>query len=226
MPIGKLIIIATPIGNLEDISFRAINTLKISDYILCEDTRVSKKLLDHYKITTPTISYHHHSGRIKVNKILDYLSSGKTLSLISDAGTPSISDPGGQLVSEVRKKIANQSIIEVMPGPSALTSALSVSGFKADRFLFLGFLPHKKGRKTMLQEIIDSKYTVVLFESKHRIQKLLLEMDSLKINDIFVAREISKLYESYYYGSPKEILKELQDKQSNLKGEFVVVVNK
>lgn len=226
MPIGKLIIIATPIGNLEDISFRAINTLKISDYILCEDTRVSKKLLDHYKITTPTISYHHHSGRIKVNKILDYLSSGKTLSLISDAGTPSISDPGGQLVSEIRKKIANQSIIEVMPGPSALTSALSVSGFKADRFLFLGFLPHKKGRKTMLQEIIDSKYTVVLFESKHRIQKLLLEMDSLKINDIFVAREISKLYESYYYGSPKEILKELQDKQSNLKGEFVVVVNK
>ncbi len=226
MRTGKLTIVATPIGNLKDITLRALETLKESDYILCEDTRVTKKLLSHYQINIPTISYHHHSGSLKIDKIISLLKEGNKLSLVSDAGTPGVSDPGGKLVKETREKLSD-TIIESIPGPSALSATLSVSGINTDRFLFLGFLPHKKGRQTMIKEIIDSKYPVALFESKHRVIKLLEELIKTKVNlNIFIARELTKLHESYYQGSPAEVLADLKSNPSNLKGEFVLVVNK
>ncbi len=227
MNIGKLTIVATPIGNLKDITLRALEALKGVDYILCEDTRVTRKLLDHYQIDTPTISYHHHSGNMKVDKIIALLRAGSNLALVSDAGTPGLSDPGGRLVGQVRAELGKHAMVESIPGPSALTATLSVSGINTDRFLFLGFLPHKKGRQTMIKEIIDSEHPVALFESKHRIQKLLKELAATEVNlDIFVAREVTKMHESFYIGSATEVLEELESSPSNLKGEFVVVVNK
>ncbi len=225
---GILRVVGTPIGNLEDISLRALRVLKESDFILCEDTRVTKKLLDNYKISTPTISYHQHSGDLKIEKIIALLDEGKNLSLVSDAGTPGISDPGGKLVSLVREKLP-EALIESVPGVSALTSAVSIAGSGFDRFLFLGFLPHKKGRQTMLRSIFQSDYPAIVYESKHRVLKLLEEI--IKMNEelslkleIIVARELTKMYESLYVGTPEEILKKLNIKESNLKGEFVVLI--
>jgi len=231
MSIGSLKVVATPIGNLQDITLRALAALKEADFVLCEDTRVSKKLLDHYQITTPTISYHQHSGDMKVDKIIALLEEEKNLALVTDAGTPGISDPGSQLVAAVRGRLGHQAKIESIPGVSALTAALSISGNGFDRFLFLGFLPHKKGRQTMLQEIMDSAYPVVLYESKHRIVKLLEELikKSAATNqtiEVSVARELTKLHESFYHGGPDSVLKELVASPHNLKGEFVVCINK
>ncbi len=226
---GILRIVATPIGNLEDMTLRALRTLKEADFILCEDTRTTKHLLDHYQIKTSTISYHQHSGELKIDRIIDLLNTGKSLALVTDAGTPGISDPGGKLVSAVREKLGNAIKIESVPGVSALAAAVSLSGVGFDRFLFLGFLPHKKGRQTMLKQILTSEYSVVLYESKHRIVKLLEELSALKFPDgteVMVARELTKLFESFYFGSPEEILTALQSKESNLKGEFVVLIKK
>jgi len=222
-------IVATPIGNLEDLTFRALRTLQESDFVLCEDTRVTRKLLDHYKVKTPTISYHQHSGDLKVDKIISLLSEGKNLALVTDAGTPGISDPGGKLVSLVREKFGDQVLIESVPGVSALGAAISISGSGFDRFLFLGFLPHKKGRQTMLREIMASVYPIVLYESKHRIIKLLEELEVVRGTiemDIMVARELTKLHESFYSGTPVSVLEEITSDPNNLKGEFVVLIKK
>lgn len=224
-------VVATPIGNLEDITLRALRVLKESDFILCEDTRVTRKLLDHYEIKTPTISYHQHSGDLKVDKIISLLNDGKNLALVTDAGTPGVSDPGGKLVALVRLALGGQVLIETVPGPSALTAALSVSGLGFDRFLFLGFLPNKKGRQTMLQAIFNSDYPVLIYESKHRIIKLLEEL--IKMNEKFegslevmVARELTKMFENFYFGNPEQILTQLQGDPNNLKGEFVVLIKR
>ena len=224
-------IVATPIGNLEDITLRALRVLKESDAILCEDTRVSGKLLAHYQITTPTISYHQHSGDLKVDKVLTLLREGKNLALVTDAGTPGISDPGGKLISLVRAELGSDVIIESVPGVSALATAVSIAGVGFDRFLFLGFLPHKKGRQTMLKEIFASEYPAIVYESKHRIIKLLEELAKMSGEEkqplsVMVARELTKLHESFYAGGPEEILSELQKDPNNLKGEFVVLINK
>ncbi len=222
-------IVATPIGNLEDLTLRALRVLKESDFVLCEDTRVTKKLLDHYEIKTPTISYHQHSGDIKVDRIVSLLKEGKNLSLVTDAGTPGISDPGSKLVSVVRKEFSDSVLIESVPGVSALTAAISIAGVGFDRFLFLGFLPNKKGRQTMLKEIMASEYPVVLYESKHRIVKLLEELEVVrgKIElDVSVARELTKMYESFYNGTAVSVLKEINADSNNLKGEFVVLIKK
>lgn len=222
-------IVATPIGNLEDLTLRALRTLKESDYVLCEDTRVTRKLLDRYEIKTPTISYHQHSGDIKVDKIISLLREGKNLALVTDAGTPGISDPGSKLVSVVRKEFGRDVLIESVPGVTALTAAISIAGTGFDRFLFLGFLPNKKGRQTMLREIMASEYPVVLYESKHRIIKLLEELEvargktELKVS---VARELTKMYESFYSGTASSVLKEISADPNNLKGEFVVLIKK
>jgi len=228
---GILRIVATPIGNLEDLTWRAERVLREADFILCEDTRVTKKLLDRYQITTPTVSYHQHSGDLKVDKIRILLREGKSLALVTDAGTPGISDPGGKLVSLVRKEFGDQVLIESVPGVSALATAVSLAGAGFDRFLFLGFLPHKKGRQTMLTEIMASKYPAVLYESKHRIIKLLEELATmsreLKITvEVTVARELTKMHESFYQGSPADILEKLTADANNLKGEFVVLVRR
>lgn len=222
-------IVATPIGNLEDLTLRALRVLKESDFVLCEDTRVTKKLLDHYEIKTPTISYHQHSGDIKVDRIVSLLKEGKNLSLVTDAGTPGISDPGSKLVSVVRKEFSDSVLIESVPGVAALTAAISIAGVGFDRFLFLGFLPNKKGRQTMLKEIMASEYPVVLYESKHRIVKLLEELEVVrgKIElDVSVARELTKMYESFYNGTAVSVLKEINADSNNLKGEFVVLIKK
>jgi 16S rRNA (cytidine1402-2'-O)-methyltransferase len=177
-----LYIVGTPIGNLEDISLRALRILGEVDFILCEDTRVTKKLLEHYKIKTPTISYHQHSDFPKTDYILDLLGQGKDLALVSDAGTPGISDPGGKLVQAVSEKFGEDIKIESVPGPSAITAALSISGIPTDKFIFMGFPPHKKGRQTFLKKILESSYPVVVYESKHRIVKFLEELDKIEKN--------------------------------------------
>lgn len=225
-----LYIISTPIGNLADISLRAIETLKSVDIILCEDTRVSKKLLDHYFIKTKIYSFHQYSGDLKIEKVITWLKEGKSLALISDAGTPSISDPGARLVKAVREKLTDRVDIISIPGPSALTAALSISGFSADKFVFLGFLPNKKGRKKELEKIVNYPFSVVLYESKHRLLKLLNELNllekekELKI-EIFLAKELTKKFEKSFIGRADELIETLSNNTSYIKGEFVLVLN-
>lgn len=221
-----LYIVATPIGNLEDITLRALRVLKEVDLILCEDTRVTKRLLDKYEIATPTMSYHAQSKLSKVEKIFDLLKEGKNLALVSDAGTPTISDPGCLLVQQVREKFGDTVSIVPVPGPSAVLSALSVSGFPTSEFLFLGFLPHKKGRETLFKEIAIAKRTVVFYESPHRILKTL---ESLKKHlhpkrRILVARELTKIYEEHTIGEPEEVLTHFMNHPDRVRGEFVVIV--
>jgi len=228
---GILRIVATPIGNLEDLTYRARRILAESDFVLCEDTRVTKKLLDHYEISTPTISYHQHSNDLKTDKIIALLKEDKNLALVTDAGTPGISDPGSSLVAAVRQEFGAGVKIESVPGVSALTAAISIAGFGFDRFLFLGFLPHKKGRQTMLKEIFDSHYPAIAYESKHRIVKLLEELIKMSGErktpiEVRVARELTKLFESFYSGRPEKVLSELQSDPNSLKGEFVVLMEK
>lgn len=232
---SSLYIIATPIGNLEDITLRAIRVLKEVDLILCEDTRVTKRLLERYEINKPTMSYHAQSKLSKTDKIIALLEEGKNLALVSDAGTPTISDPGCMLVAQVRTHFMSRLNLDIgtvkveiipIPGPSAVLSALSVSGFPTSEFLFLGFLPHKKGRETLFKEITASKRTVVFYESPHRILKAL---ESLKTyldekRKILVAREITKIYEENVLGTPEEVLAHFAANPDRVRGEFVVVV--
>ncbi len=218
-------IVSTPIGNLNDITKRAINTLKSVDLILCEDTRVTTKLLDAYNIKKPLQSYHKYSNLNKINHILNLLEKGQNIALVSDAGTPAISDPGSFLVSEIVKKFGDNIKIVPIPGPSAILAALSVSGFFADRFRFFGFLPHKKGRQTAFKNIADEKDVVVFYESKHRIEKTLIELyEVIRDRQVVLCRELTKAFETIYRGTAKEILDKL--KKDKIKGEFVVVVDK
>ena len=190
----KLYIVATPIGNLEDITLRALRVLKEVDMILCEDTRVTKKLLNHYDIKTPTMSYHAHSKLSRVEKIFELIRVGKDLALVSDAGTPTISDPGVLLVQQVREEFGNEVDIVAIPGPSALVSALSVGGITSAQFTFYGFLPHKKGRETIFKEIADSKRTSVFYESPHRLLKTIGELKPFieKANDEAAKQKASR----------------------------------
>lgn len=222
---ATLFVVATPIGNLEDITLRALRVLKEVDVILCEDTRTTKKLLARQGIRTPTLSYHTHSGQAKTAKIIALLESGKNLALVSDAGTPAISDPGSTLVSVIREHFGDSVGVIAVPGPSALTCALSVAGVPCSDFLFLGFLPHKKGRETLFGEIARSTRTVVLYESPHRIVKTL---ESLKTHAgerrIVIARELTKMYEETRAGTAEKLLSRLADDPQKQKGEFVVIV--
>ena len=222
---NKFYVIGTPIGNMEDITYRAVRILGEADLILCEDTRVTINLLNKYGIKKPTMSYHSQSKIAKLEKILEMIEEGKTLALVSDAGTPTISDPGSVLVSNIREKFSNVEIIAI-PGPSALTSALSISGLPSSEFLFLGFLPHKKGRETLFKEIAGSERTVVFYESPHRILK---SIESLKkyagARTIVIAREISKIYEQVISGSPEEVSSYFEIHKDKVRGEFVVMVS-
>ena len=223
----NLYIVATPIGNLEDITYRAVRILKEADFVLCEDTRVTSKLLARYEIGTPTISYHQHSDGNKVKYILDLLSQGKNLALVTDAGNPGISDPGGQLVAEALKSIDGAKIISI-PGPSALAAAASISGISIDKFVFMGFPPVKKKRKKFFEEVIRSKYPVIFYESSHRIMKSLNELKEIIGNSgeapcqVIVCRELTKKFETIYRGAIAEVLKKLEN--DKIKGEFVVIV--
>lgn len=222
---GALYVIATPIGNLEDITLRAIRLLGEADFVLCEDTRQTKKILSAYSINTPTLSYHEQSGKNKIKKIIDLLASGKNLALVTDAGTPSISDPGSYLISEVRKELPEVKIIAV-PGPSALPAALSISGLPSSNFLFLGFLPHKKGRQTIFNEIKESKRTLVFYESPHRILKTLETLAEVLPAGriVVVARELTKIFEEVKSGSADQVFGFFLAFPEKVRGEFVVMV--
>lgn len=221
---SKLYIVATPIGNLSDITFRAIETLKNVDLILCEDTRVSKNLLNHYGVTTKVISYHQHSNSSKTNFLLEKLKSGLDLALITDAGTPGISDPGNKLIHDVIENISDCQIIPI-PGASAIISALSISGLPTDKFLFLGFLPHKKGRETIFSRIESTPETIIFYESTHRIIKTLERLNELldKNREVVVARELTKKFETVYRGNISKVLDKI--KQDTTKGEFVAIIS-
>jgi len=219
--------VATPIGNLKDITFRAVEVLKIVDLILCEDTRQTRILLNHYAIKTPTLSYHQHSRDNKVAQIVKLLEEGKNLALVADAGTPGIADPGEKLVAELLKKFGAEIKIVPIPGASTIITLASVSGLPCDEFLFLGFLPHKKGRQTLIKEIIASERTVILYEAKYRIVKLLEQLTEYGIGEerpIVVGRELTKKFETIYRGSIQEVLEKV--KNDPVKGEYVVMVEK
>ena len=216
-------VIATPIGNLEDITLRALRILKEADLVLCEDTRVTKRLFERHGISTPMMSYHAQSGEAKVELIIEKAGEGKNIALVTDAGTPGISDPGSLLISKLRETYPDLQIVAI-PGASALTSALSIAGVPIHEFIFLGFMPHKKGRETLFKEIAGSERTIVFYESTHRILKTLESL--LKINKkITIVREITKIYEEVLQGSAEEILKILTDTPEKQKGEFVVIVS-
>lgn len=220
---GILYILATPIGNLGDITLRGLETLKSVDFVLCEDTRVTANLLRHFEIKTPTISYHQYSDERKVLEIKKLLEEGKNLALVTDAGTPGISDPGNRLIEDLRFKISDLVVVPV-PGVSAVITALSISGFPTDKFLFLGFPPHKKGRQTFFKELGIIEYVTVFYESSHRIKKCLDEL-SVSLDpkrQVCVCRELTKKFETIYRGTIAEILK----MNISEKGEFVVVINK
>jgi len=216
---SKLYIVATPIGNLKDISIRALHALEEVDLILCEDTRKSKKLLDYYNIQTPIESYHQHSNIKKINYIADLLKQGKNLALVSDSGTPGISDPGNKLIDSLTHQLINSLTIIPIPGPSAIISAASICGFPMDKFIFLGFPPHKKGRQKFFKEVTEYKYPVIIYESPYRILKTLKELNNFGNFDIVVGRELTKKFETIYRGKINEIIDKIEPR-----GEFVIVV--
>ncbi len=228
---GKLYIVATPIGNLSDMTFRAVEILKSVDCILCEDTRTTKKLLDHYQIQNKTMSFHTHSGLAKVSEIKEMIREGKSLALVSDAGTPCISDPGVMLVAELRKEFdlpaqaGDEIIISPIPGASALISALSASGLPAHEFSWKGFVPHKKGRETFFKEIAETPTTVIFYESVHRFMKTLESLNSIiPDRQMVVAREITKMFEEFKKGTVVEIFDYYTQNPDKVRGEFVIIV--
>jgi len=216
---AKLFIVATPIGNLKDISIRALHTLEEVDLILCEDTRKTRKLLDYYNLKTPVESYHQHSNLKKIDYIKDLFKTGKNLALVSDSGTPGISDPGNKLIEQV-KDLAQ---IIPIPGPAAITAIASISGFPMDKFVFLGFPPHKKGRQKFFKELAEQKYPVIIYESPYRILKTLKELNNFGDFDIVVGRELTKMFETIYRGKIEDVIKKIE--QGKIKGEFVIVIN-
>lgn len=223
LSMGTLYIAATPIGNLEDITLRALRVLKEVDVIYAEDTRVTKKLLQKYEIESDIQRLDAHKENEKVQEVVNRLASDERVAYVSDAGTPAISDPGFRLVQGVREAGLR---VEVIPGASSVTAALSVAGIKADAFTFLGFLPHKKGRQTALKDIAESKHTVVLFESTHRILKLLSGLvEHIDDRQVCLARELTKLHEEVLCGTAQELKSILEENAVKQKGEFVVIVS-
>lgn len=216
-------LIATPIGNLEDITLRALRVLKSVDCIFCEDTRVTQKLLQHYKIRKALVSYHAHSKFKRLHYLLQLLRQGKEVAYITDAGTPGISDPGVKIVQWLRNKAPEIEMTSI-PGPSALAMAASLSAFSMNKFLFLGFLPRKKGRKRLLESWSELEYPIVFYESPYRIKKTLAEIAEILADlEVEVFRELTKRFETIYRGKISAVLKQLPEK---VKGELVVIINR
>jgi 16S rRNA (cytidine1402-2'-O)-methyltransferase len=217
---GTLYIVSTPIGNLEDITFRAVKILSAVDLIAAEDTRKTKILLDHYQISKPMLSYFDHNERFRATQLVEKLLAGQSIALVSDAGTPGISDPAYRIV---RDSIDHGILIVPVPGASALLAALVVSGLPTNNFVFEGFLPVKKGRKTKLEFLKSEKRTIVLYESPHRIVKTLRELlEYLGDREIVLAREVSKKFEEILRGRTSELLSKTAS--STPRGEFVIVL--
>ncbi len=218
----SLYLVPTPIGNRGDITLRALETLKQVDYILAEDTRTSGMLLKHYEINKPLQSFHIFNEHQTVEKLVARMKAGETFALVSDAGTPGISDPGFLLV---RGCLAAALPIECLPGPTALIPALVNSGFPTDRFVFEGFLPHKKGKQTLLKKLAEEDRTVIVYESPHRLVKTLEQMiDFFGVERLVsVSRELTKLHEETFTGSLEKVLFHFQ--QKDVKGEIVIVID-
>ncbi len=223
---ATLYIIGTPIGNLEDVTLRALRVLKEVDFVLCEDTRVTNRLLSKYQIETRLLSYHAQSKVTKVEKIFALLEEGKNLALVSDAGTPCISDPGVLLVSQVLEKFGDKVSVVPIPGPSALVTALSAAGISVAEFTFLGFLPHKKGRETLFKEIAESKRVMAFYESPHRIEKTFESLEKFcgAERRLVIARELTKIYEEFVRGTVVEVREHFTKNPDKIRGEFVVIV--
>ena len=217
-----LSIVPTPIGNLNDITYRAIKVLKDSDIILCEDTRISKRLLDKYSIEKPLYSYHIHNEHKVVEKYIQYIISGKKVSLISDAGTPGISDPGYLIIRESVKKNIE---IDCLPGPTAFVPALINSGISSDKFVFEGFLPKKKGRMSRIEFLKEEKRSIIIYESPHRIKRLIEELKAVFGGQrlVSISRELSKIHQENIRGTLDEVDKNLESK--NIKGELILIIN-
>ena len=218
---GTLYLVATPIGNLDDITLRAINTLKEVDFIAAEDTRHSLKLLNHLEISKPLISYHRHNEDVKSELLIEKLKDNKNIALITDAGTPGISDPGEEIVKQC---IENEIKIVPIPGACAFVNALICSGLDTTEFTFLGFLPlNKKNRKGQLEKIKNCKSTSILYEAPHKLISTLKDLSEiLDDRKIVLAKEITKIHEEFIYGTAKELLERLD----NPKGEFVILIEK
>jgi 16S rRNA (cytidine1402-2'-O)-methyltransferase len=219
---GVLYVVATPIGNLEDITHRAVRILREADLIACEDTRQTRKLLDHYGIAKPTVSYHEHNEAARAEELADKLEEGATIAQVSDAGMPGISDPGYRLI-----KLAIEKRIPVVPvpGPSAVTAALVGSGLPTDAFEFHGFLPAKSGqRRTALESFRPSRHTIVVYEAPHRIREALEDVVAVlgPGRPVVVARELTKIHEEFIRGTAKEVLSRLQDHEA--KGEITLLI--
>ena len=222
MPNGVLYVVSTPIGNLEDFTFRAISTLKKSKVIAAEDTRQSKKLLNHYNIVTPLISYFDHNKSYKIPIIIDRLKNNEDVSIISDAGTPAISDPAYKLV---RAAIKEGIVVESIPGPSSSLCALTSSGLPTDRFIFEGFLPHKKGRKAILENLSFFDGTIIFFENPKRMSRTLKDINNIFGNrPCVIARELTKIHEDVIRGTISSILDDIEN--ITLKGEMVILIGK
>jgi 16S rRNA (cytidine1402-2'-O)-methyltransferase len=239
---SKFYVVGTPIGNMEDITYRAVRVLNEVDLVLCEDTRVTKNLLNKYNISTPTFSYPSDNLKprntkvspskvkplyenFKVGKILQMIEEGKTLALVSDAGTPTISDPGSVLVAKIKEAFPEIEIISI-PGPSAVISALSISGLNIAEFTFLGFLPHKKGRETLFKEIAAAERVMAFYESPHRILRALESLVKFApAKKVTIARELTKVFEQIVSGTPAEVLTYFTANPDKVRGEFVVIVS-
>lgn len=243
---STLYIIAAPFNNLEDISMKALRILDGVDFILCEDAEAIKKFLAHYHIKTPVFSY---SGLKKTDYILDLLKQRKKLAFVAGAGMPAPSEAGGKLAQAVKERLGDDVSIEFVLGPSAITAALSMSGIPIDKFVFMGFPPHEKGRRTFIRKILASEWPVVVYESKRRIIKFLEEIDKTaesrqqtadedeiknskfeilnsKISSVVVCRELSKMHETVYRGDINSIIEKIKNNKDDQKGEFVVIVGK
>ena len=222
---STLYIVPTPIGNLEDMTLRAIRILKEVDLVLCEDTSVTQRLFQEYGITTKTTVFYAQTGIKNIEKIMTLLEEGKSLALVSDAGTPTISDPGVLLVDRVRNELPEVQVV-ALPGASALITTLSASGISSSSFTFYGFMPHKKGRETLFKTIATSDTTSVFYESVHRIEKtlesLVTTLESTRV--VAIGRELTKMHEEIIRGSAKEIQDYFVTNKDHLRGEFVVVV--
>ncbi len=225
--IGKLFVLATPIGNLKDVTLRGLEVLKEADFILAEDTRVISKLLSHFEIKKPVISFFEHSPQSKIEEISDYISQGKNLVLVTDAGTPNISDPGFGLIEALVQKFGNEVQVVPIPGASSLTTLISICHFPLNEFLFLGFPPQKKGREKFFTEVGSEKRPVVLFESTHRILKTLEQLAQVgPEREMVLAKELTKKFERIWRGRTLEINQELAKlTPDELKGEFVLALN-
>ena len=215
-----LYIVATPIGNLGDITYRAVDTLKSVDYIYAEDTRVTKKLLNRYEIETIVHRYDEHTKYIQIKNMINLLKEGKNIALVTDAGTPCISDPGFEIVDEALKEGLK---VVPIPGPSAMPTAASVAGISMRRIAFEGFLPKKKGRETLLKKLASEERTMIFYESPHRILKTVCDIQNVMgVRDIIIVREITKIYEEIIRGTTEEVIKRLEERP--IKGEIVLII--